>query len=177
MEELKDIEGVGCVYFFRHIGLTPIKIGYSTSASPLDRFESFKTYAPYGAEILGFIPTTEAKRLEEILHKRYQNKRLNGEWFDITVEDVEKEIKYNTDAIYSTAKTEFELEWSRKLKSLQNKADSVASMVKNGDYSKKQIFEKVYDLNPNFNRSKLAKELKLTRRCIINWVNKKNRLI
>jgi len=29
----------GCVYFFRHIGLTPVKIGFSTNESPFDRFE------------------------------------------------------------------------------------------------------------------------------------------
>ena len=54
--KLKNMtENKGCVYFFRHIGLSPIKIGYSTHESPLDRFNQFKTYAEF----------EKAKKLEE----------------------------------------------------------------------------------------------------------------
>ena len=176
MEELKDIEGVGCVYFFRHIGLTPVKIGYSSSISPLDRFERFKTYAPYGAEILGFIPTKEAKKLEEILHKRYHDKRLSGEWFEITNEEVQREIKCNTESIFSTSKTEFELVWSRRLNDLQNKTTDIQYLLKSGELTKRQILQKLYKENKDLNRSKLAKELGVTRQCIIMWINKEVKL-
>jgi len=86
----------GCVYFFRHIGLSPIKIGYSENESPINRFNSFKTYAPYGSEILGFIIISDAKEIESHLHKKYANKRLQGEWFDLSEEDVKKEIDFFT---------------------------------------------------------------------------------
>jgi len=79
-------EQKGCVYFFRHIGLTPVKIGYSTHESPIKRFEQFKTYAPYGSELIGFIRTYDAKKLETILHERFSAHRLGGEWFEISQE-------------------------------------------------------------------------------------------
>jgi len=90
-------ENLGCVYFFRHLGLSPVKIGYSESESPTDRFCSFKTYAPYGAEMIGFVQLKNAKEIETQLHKKYSKERLNGEWFNITLEDVEKEIKFYSD--------------------------------------------------------------------------------
>ena len=58
----------GCVYFFRHIGLTPVKIGFSTHESPIGRFEQFKTYAPYGSEIIGFIVFIT---LHELIHAAF----------------------------------------------------------------------------------------------------------
>ena len=51
----------GCVYFFKHKGVSPIKIGYTNNVSPINRFENFKTYSPYGSEIGGFIETDKPK--------------------------------------------------------------------------------------------------------------------
>jgi len=86
------MENKGCVYFFRHIGLSPVKIGFSNSESPLKRFEQFKTYAPYGSELLGFIITNEPKKLETLLHLKFSNKRLKGEWFELSDEEVKTNI-------------------------------------------------------------------------------------
>lgn len=83
----------GYVYFFKHINLNPIKIGYTLNESPMNRFNQFKTYAPFGAEIVGFIETEKAKKLESDLHKKYSDKRMEGEWFDISVDCVKKEIE------------------------------------------------------------------------------------
>lgn len=83
----------GCVYFFKHVGLSPIKIGYSENESPLGRFNEFKTYAPFGVECLGFITTSSPNSLERELHKRFSAKRLEGEWFDITIEEVNNVIE------------------------------------------------------------------------------------
>jgi hypothetical protein len=105
----------GCVYFFRHIGLSPVKIGYSNNESPLKRFESFKTYAPYGAELLGFIMTKESKELETILHERFSANRLKGEWFEISKEDVEKVVSFYSNIEDIKEKNEFEIEWSKKI--------------------------------------------------------------
>lgn len=93
---LKNKKQKGCVYFFRHLGLTPVKIGYSENESPKNRFNQFKTYAPYGAEMLGFIITDDSKSLETNLHKKYSDKRLSGEWFEITEKEVNNEINYYT---------------------------------------------------------------------------------
>ena len=83
----------GYVYFFKHISLHPIKIGYTLNESPMDRFNQFKTYAPFGAEIVGFIETEKARNLESELHKKYSDKRMEGEWFDISIDCVKKEIE------------------------------------------------------------------------------------
>jgi len=102
----------GCVYFFKHKGWNPIKIGYSSHESPSGRFEQFKTYAPFGCEIVGFIKTYEAKELETKLHKQFKSFRLKGEWFSITEEVVfdlidlhssneQKEELYNLQKIYA----------------------------------------------------------------------------
>jgi len=88
----------GFVYFFRHKTLKPVKIGYTTSDTIDNRFIQFKTYAPYGAEIIRIIKTDEAKRVETELHKRFAEYRLNGEWFDITDDMVNSAyIKYSID--------------------------------------------------------------------------------
>ena len=88
-----SLEEKGCVYFLKHVGLSPIKIGFSTNESPYSRFEQFKTYAPYGAELIGFIRTHDAKGLETELHSKFSNLRLKGEWFELSIEDANKYIK------------------------------------------------------------------------------------
>lgn len=87
-------EEKGCVYFFRHVGLSPVKIGYSENESPIKRFEQFKTYAPFGAELIGFIRTLRAKNLEKELHNKYSRDRIKGEWFEITKEEAERCILF-----------------------------------------------------------------------------------
>ena len=108
-----EITERGCVYFFRHIGLSPVKIGYSTNENPISRFDSFKTYAPYGAEILGFIMIENAKDLELILHERFSASRLKGEWFEISKEDVEKVVLFYSNIEDIKEKNEFEIQWAK----------------------------------------------------------------
>lgn len=113
MEEIKKEKG--CVYFFKHSGLNPIKIGYSKSESPLLRFNQFKSYAPYGAEIVGFIKTYEPARLEKMLHQKYMHKKMEGEWFNISVEDVENEILIHQLKDDEESKSNFYLAWAKHL--------------------------------------------------------------
>lgn len=77
---------LGCVYFVKLNGLTPIKIGYSTNPTPTGRLESFSVGAPFGVELVGFIQTNNAKQLETLLHQRFNAFRCSGEWFDISKE-------------------------------------------------------------------------------------------
>jgi hypothetical protein len=109
----KEFEKKGCVYFFRHTGLTPVKIGYSSHESPLDRFNSFSTYAPYGSEIIGFIITENARDLESKFHKKYSNLRLNGEWFDITKEIAIEEIRIHSAIEDIQEMNEFQIRWAK----------------------------------------------------------------
>ena len=103
----------GCVYFFRHIGLTPIKIWFSTNESPISRFENFKVYAPYGAELIGFIRTFEAKELETTLHNKFSQYRINGEWFEVPENEIEKCITFYSNIEDVKEKNDFQIQYSK----------------------------------------------------------------
>lgn len=82
----------GYVYFFRHIGTTPVKIGMTCNETVSSRFDSFNTFSPYGGEILGFIESEKPYELEHKIHEQFKEKRLNGEFFEISNEVVESLI-------------------------------------------------------------------------------------
>jgi len=150
----------GCVYFFRHIGLSPVKIGYSEEPSPTSRFTQFKTYAPYGSEILGFIQSYEAKKLETILHEKFSIKRLMGEWFEINEEDVKIQMELYCHADDVENKRKFELAWAKRA---------------SGDFSKihltnKEEFFEYFKFNERGNKTSMAKMFKVNRKTIYNWV-------
>jgi hypothetical protein len=104
----------GSVYFFKHLGIDAIKIGFSDNESPLSRFEQMKTYSPYGAEIIGFIICENPKKLETDLHKKFNEYRLNGEWFNISIEKVKETISFHTNLEDLKERNDFEIEWLRK---------------------------------------------------------------
>ena len=79
---------MGCVYFFKHNKLSPIKIGFTSNDSPIKRFNQFKTLSPYGGVILGVIKSDEPLFLEQQLHNIFNEYRLNGEWFDLALKDI-----------------------------------------------------------------------------------------
>jgi hypothetical protein len=90
----------GCVYFIKHIGLTPIKIGMTTENNPDNRLLALSTSSPFGMELIGYINTDSPKTLELYFHKKYKNERMNGEWFNVSVDRIKKEIeKYNNGII------------------------------------------------------------------------------
>lgn len=161
----------GCVYFFRHIGLTPVKIGFSTSESPLNRFTQFKTYAPYGSEILGFIQTEDAKKIESILHLKYSNKRISGEWFEISEQDVTYEVNFYSNIEDIKERNEFQIEWAKKVNDKKINKESIIQKIY---LSEKDIFLKKYNENPNLNKKQVAKDLKVSRRSIYNWIKSDN---
>ena len=149
----------GCVYFFRHVGLSPVKIGYSEENSPINRFISFKTYAPYGSEILGFIESYDAKEIETILHNKFSSKRLKGEWFEISIEEIDCQIKLYSDAEDLESKRKFELDWAMHKKKYTH--------IKK---TPKEIFIEMYLENPNIKKSKIARDLGVTRSTLYNWI-------
>lgn len=160
-------ERKGCVYFFRHIGLTAVKIGYSQNESPIYRFENFKTFAPYGSEILGFIQTTEAKKIESNLHAKYANKRLLGEWFEITEDDVKNEIDFYSKIEDVKNRNEFQIAWANHL---NDKKIKLESLIKSAGKDKRKEFNELYQRNQNINKSKVAEQLGVTRQCIHKWI-------
>jgi hypothetical protein len=169
-ENLKK-EEKGCVYFFRHIGLSPVKIGYSMSESPLNRFNQFKTYAPFGSEILGFIITDEAKKIESELHNKLSPFRLKGEWFEITEEEVNNHINFYTNIEDIKRRNDFQIEWSKKIfKENEEVKNEVLNYLTTSKAREKQKFMSKYKLNKNINRSRIAKDLGVSRQTIITWI-------
>jgi transcription elongation factor Elf1 len=169
----------GCVYFFRHIGLTPVKIGYSSNESPINRFNQFKTYAPYGSEILGFVILTNAKEIETILHQKYANKRLSGEWFEITIEEVQKEVDFYSNVSDIEERNNFQIAWANEINNKKNKVKNEISGLKQKE-SKEDLFIKKYTQNKKLNITHEAKYFEVSRRCIYDWIkkyNEKNRYV
>lgn len=146
-----NYKNIGCVYFFKHEKLSPIKIGYTNKDTPKKRYESFKTYCPYNALIVGFIKTKNAKELEYFLHEKFKDKRLKGEWFDISVDDVENCINLYSSDDFINSRNEFYLKFienelpSNKLKNetSQEFIDFLDfyDLIKGVKYDKKQLYD------------------------------------
>jgi len=80
----------GCVYFFKIVGLSGVKIGYSKELTPTKRLRDFSF--PRGYKLLGYFSTVNARLVEQEIHKMLSQYRLNREWFDITEEKVNEII-------------------------------------------------------------------------------------
>jgi hypothetical protein len=66
------------------------KIG--RTKDPDDRIRTFEVKLPFEVEYVCLIKAFDMYRLEKELHEKYDNKRSNGEWFELTEADV-MEIK------------------------------------------------------------------------------------
>lgn len=88
----------GCVYFVKHNGMSPIKIGMTSSEAPSNRLESMNTYSPYRIEVIGVIRTESPLKLEQKIHKMLKEHRLNGEWFDISIDKCNQLIYWFTNS-------------------------------------------------------------------------------
>lgn len=63
------------------------KIG--RTKDPNNRMKTFGIALPFEVEYLCLISTQNMNSLESKLHKKYADKRINGEWFNLSSEDVE----------------------------------------------------------------------------------------
>lgn len=78
----------GYIYLVRAI--TPdnhYKIGLSKN--PVTRIESMSVKLPFPIESIHQFPTNNMHIAERQLHERYADKRANGEWFQLTDQDVQ----------------------------------------------------------------------------------------
>lgn len=76
----------GFIYLLRSsTGL--YKIG--KTKNPADRIRTFEVKLPFEVEFSCVIPTGDMRGLEISLHKRFAEKRVNGEWFDLLPADIE----------------------------------------------------------------------------------------
>lgn len=62
------------------------KIGYAKDVAK--RISYMQVSCPYPIELTHIIVTEHTIRLETMLHRRYQDKHVQGEWFRLTHEDV-----------------------------------------------------------------------------------------
>lgn len=165
------MENKGCVYFFRHIGLSPVKIGYSSSDSPAIRFLQFKTYAPYGSEIIGFIITSDAKQIETNLHRKYSHKRLSGEWFEITVEDAQYEIDFYSNVEDVKSRNDFQIAWANSLLKKKERVSKETNIIIH-DFDKKETFMRRFKEGEKINIKKYSIDNGVSRTTIHRWINK-----
>jgi hypothetical protein len=76
----------GYVYLLKEINGVHYKIG--RASNPQDRLRTFNVKLPYQVEYVCLIPTIDMYSLERHLHRQYTEKRVNGEWFALSDEDV-----------------------------------------------------------------------------------------
>lgn len=69
---------------------TYIKIGYSLN--PVGRMKQIQTGNPHELTMVAYFPGDQT--LEKHLHEQYSDKRIIGEWFDLTFDDVENICSY-----------------------------------------------------------------------------------
>ena len=139
-KSLQISKGDDCIYVIKHRGKSSIyKIG--KSADFHQRFETIQSYNSTELEVVLVQKTSLNSYLEKILHFEFKSKKIRGEWFDLSKEDVArlKELVSNLDSI------EF----------LQaNYENTYKQMVKCGEIKAVPSWE---DINPARDRNKNSK--------------------
>ena|SRR3990167_7127718 len=80
------------VYFIRVRGTNIVKIG--SSEHPFDRIQQLQVGSPHELELLGTCdsPSDEFSdsdgMSEKYYHRRFRNRRIRGEWFRLTDDDL-----------------------------------------------------------------------------------------
>ena len=75
----------GLVYLIRGGGF--YKIGLTTGKLPI-RHKQISTKLPFKTDVVHAISTFDTLALEQYWHNRFARKRAEGEWFDLSPEDV-----------------------------------------------------------------------------------------
>jgi len=72
------------------------KIGLT--ADPKTRISTLGVKLPFDIEVIHLIHTDDMRRAERELHHQYNHRRLNGEWFDLTPDEIAaiQQIKHIT---------------------------------------------------------------------------------
>ena len=63
------------------------KIG--RTVNPADRMRTFTVKLPFEVAYVCVIATEDMYALERTLHRKFKNQRVNGEWFDLSADDIE----------------------------------------------------------------------------------------
>lgn len=95
------------VYLLRYVGRKEVKIGMSRSLDPRKRISDYNMYSIHGVEVLGVVQCLDSLDIERKIHKEFNHKRIKGEWFDLTKEDVEYIINKYSSLEYKEAYKDF----------------------------------------------------------------------
>lgn len=68
------------VYLLKH-SMGPMKIGISENITA--RKKAIQSHCPFKIEVVGIIETDDPHQLEAELHRKYDHRRLRGEWFQL----------------------------------------------------------------------------------------------
>jgi hypothetical protein len=80
----KQVSGIGHVYLLKHDKV--YKIGWSIDAAR--RYKEIRIQMPHKTEEVHVIETDDPPGIEAYWHNRFRDKRLEGEWFALTADDV-----------------------------------------------------------------------------------------
>jgi hypothetical protein len=171
------METKGCVYFMKHKGLSPIKIGFTTSETPIGRFNDMNIFSPYGCEILGYIVSENPNKLENEIHKLYSNKKIKGEWYELSLDDVNFLIKKYNPEDELRKQSEFYEQYINFIE----KEKTIKEVIKNSEFdvynfkntAKREfiLFRQDYTKNNKINISKVAKRYNVSRVTIYRWID------
>lgn len=76
-----------CVYIIQDISVTRYcKIGRKSGS--LRRLYDFGVLLPFQHNVVHLIPCDNSRYLERALHRRFAHKRIRGEWFALTLTDI-----------------------------------------------------------------------------------------
>lgn len=77
----------GYVYLLKDVEISQrYKIGYTRN--PSQRLKRFDVVLPFKTKLISLIKAQNARLLENWLHKRFASSRREGEWFDLSDDDV-----------------------------------------------------------------------------------------
>ena len=77
----------GYIYIIKGLFKNPTyKIDYSKE--PKTRIRKFNVVLPFPIEVKHLIPTDHMRAVEAYLHDKYSSNRVNGEWFELSEQDV-----------------------------------------------------------------------------------------
>lgn len=79
------------LYILKHKNINDYyKIGITYDIEA--RIKQLSTASPFGIEVIKLIHNDKVSKIEKELHNTYSNKRLNGEWFKLTNDELNKII-------------------------------------------------------------------------------------
>jgi hypothetical protein len=81
------------IYFVRQKGHNPVKIGLTSDDSPDNRIKTMETYSPWGIELVNWLETLLVVEMEKLIHLDFEDKRMKGEWFDISTKEIEETVE------------------------------------------------------------------------------------